>query len=221
MLSPALRVGFYTANGQLISNSLLRFTFSTHLHVPLRHRVSTLGTQKSCGPEPPAGRPQYVDHSESTAVSLQANCVTFCLHSLGLMLPRFRRSSGVLPWGPVIPLPNLPHRQSRLSHACIVSGHSTAQPTRPHSYLPSIFPLKVLPWTDPSRALSLTREGGLARHKVALYLVVKWVRPVCSPSQRFFLFPGTFGVLAVSMCDSGKSYFRVNTQQRMFTDPGE
>lgn len=145
MLSPALRVGFYTANGQLISNSLLRFTFSTHLHVPLRHRVSTLGTQKSCGPEPPAGRPQYVDHSESTAVSLQANCVTFCLHSLGLMLQRFMRSSGVLPWGPVIPLPNLPHRQSRLSYACIVSGHSTPQPTRPHSHLPSILPLKVLP----------------------------------------------------------------------------
>lgn len=106
-------------------------------------------TQKSRGLEPPAGRSQSVDHSESITVSLQTCCFAFSFHSLCLMLPRFIRPSGVLPWGAVIPLPNLPDRQSRLSHARIVSGHSTAQPTHPHSHLPSILPLKVLPMNRP------------------------------------------------------------------------
>lgn len=130
-----------------------------------------------------------MDHSESTAVSLQANCVTLCLHSLGLMLPRFTRSSGVLPWGPVIPLPNLPHRQSRLSHACIVSGHSTAQPTRPHSHLPSILPLKVLP-TDRPIPGSVTYPGRGAREARGSALLGGEVGETC-------LFPVP-GILLVS-----------------------
>ena len=137
------------------------------------------------------------------------------------MLPRFTRPSGVLSWGDVIPSLTFPTGRADSVMHVLSQDTPPLSPPPPTVTSHPFFLRRSCWWTDPFWPLSLTWEGGLARPEVVLYLVVKWVRPVCSPSRGFFLLPGNLGVLVVSMCDSGKSCFRVNTQQRMFTDPGE